>query len=228
MTFRPGPALTLATVAALAILIALGTWQARKIAPKAALIASIETGLAASPRALALGGVPRAYQRVTAAGHLMPAEPVRVFGTNLAGAPGYHLYLPFLPAGQPAIMLSLGWIPFDHRAPLDLPFDMPISLTGLWLPSATPGLLTPANDRAANVWHLADVAEMAIHFGLTEVQPMRLIADPWRAAALPLGGQVRIDIPNRHREYMLTWYGLAAALLAVYAAYGLARGRAVR
>jgi surfeit locus 1 family protein len=26
------------------------------------------------------------------------------------------------------------------------------------------------------------------------------------------------DIPNRHLEYALTWYGLAAALLGVYAA----------
>ena len=27
-----------------------------------------------------------------------------------------------------------------------------------------------------------------------------------------------LDIPNRHLEYALTWFGLAAALAAVYAA----------
>jgi surfeit locus 1 family protein len=26
----------------------------------------------------------------------------------------------------------------------------------------------------------------------------------------------RLDLPNRHLEYAVTWYGLAVALLAVY------------
>jgi len=34
---------------------------------------------------------------------------------------------------------------------------------------------------------------------------------------------VPADIPNRHLEYALTWYGLAAALAGVYAAMLLKR-----
>jgi surfeit locus 1 family protein len=34
------------------------------------------------------------------------------------------------------------------------------------------------------------------------------------------------EIPNRHLEYALTWFGLAAALLGVYAAVLFRKGRA--
>ena len=33
---------------------------------------------------------------------------------------------------------------------------------------------------------------------------------------LPVGGQTRLDIPNRHLQYALMWYGFAVALAAIY------------
>ena len=40
---------------------------------------------------------------------------------------------------------------------------------------------------------------------------------PARAAGrLPQGGVTRLDLPNRHLEYALTWYGLALTLIGVY------------
>ena len=41
---------------------------------------------------------------------------------------------------------------------------------------------------------------------------------------LPLAGHV--ELPNRHLEYALTWFGLAGALLAIYLAYAIPRLRA--
>ena len=35
---------------------------------------------------------------------------------------------------------------------------------------------------------------------------------------LAYAAPVPADIPNRHLEYAITWFGLAAALVAVYAA----------
>ena len=32
----------------------------------------------------------------------------------------------------------------------------------------------------------------------------------------PIGGQTRVNLPNRHLEYVVTWYGLALALVIVY------------
>jgi surfeit locus 1 family protein len=61
---------------------------------------------------------------------------------------------------------------------------------------------------------------MAKALNAAEPAPLFLMAETstnpgWKAldpAPLPL------HIPNRHLEYALTWYGLAAVLLGVYAA----------
>ena len=42
-------------------------------------------------------------------------------------------------------------------------------------------------------------------------------------SGLPRGGVTRLDLPNRHLEYALTWYGLALTLIGVFVAF--ARGR---
>jgi surfeit locus 1 family protein len=37
-----------------------------------------------------------------------------------------------------------------------------------------------------------------------------------------------VNLPNNHLGYAITWYGLAAALVAIYALYGLKRGKDTR
>ncbi|MGL4405986.1 MAG: SURF1 family cytochrome oxidase biogenesis protein, partial [Notoacmeibacter sp.] len=36
---------------------------------------------------------------------------------------------------------------------------------------------------------------------------------------LPIAGVTRVDLPNNHMQYLITWYGLAVALAAVLFAY---------
>ena len=36
----------------------------------------------------------------------------------------------------------------------------------------------------------------------------------------------RLELPNRHLEYALTWYGLGATLAGVYLAFAVSRLRA--
>ena len=54
---------------------------------------------------------------------------------------------------------------------------------------------------------------------------------PSPPGGLPKGGVTRLDLPNRHLEYALTWYGLALTLIGVYrglrAPAGLTRRRGV-
>ncbi|HEY8012888.1 MAG TPA: SURF1 family cytochrome oxidase biogenesis protein, partial [Dongiaceae bacterium] len=35
----------------------------------------------------------------------------------------------------------------------------------------------------------------------------------------PIGGQTRIDLPNDHLQYAITWFSLAGALLVIYFIY---------
>jgi surfeit locus 1 family protein len=38
---------------------------------------------------------------------------------------------------------------------------------------------------------------------------------------LPIANVTRIDLPNNHLQYLITWYGLALALAGVVGAYWL-------
>ena len=223
--FKPGWPLTIAMLFSLVILIGLGTWQARKIGPKTELINSIEAGLAAEPMQLPVhldDPQPVAYRRVHFDGDALNVEPVRVFGTNLSGRPGYYLYKPVVRDFGRAVLVNFGWVPMAHLEKVALPVG-PVSISGVLMLSATPGSFTPENEVEKGDWFTADVFEMSDHFGLgaKDFYHFRVFADHvGDAGALPLGGQVRVSIPNDHLEYMLTWYGLAAAMLGVFLLYG--------
>ncbi len=57
--------------------------------------------------------------------------------------------------------------------------------------------------------------------------PLVIEADvqPKPPGGLPRGGVTRVQLPNRHLEYALTWYGLAATLVGVYLAFVVNRLR---
>ena len=42
---------------------------------------------------------------------------------------------------------------------------------------------------------------------------------------VPIGGQTRLDIPNDHLQYAITWFLIALALAGVYLAYHWENGR---
>lgn len=229
--FKPGRALTICTLLGLIILIGLGTWQARKVGPKTELMARIEAGLSAKPMALPVhldDPSQLDYHRVTFTGEVLERAPVKLFATNHAGKSGYHLYLPVEKQHGMAVMVNFGWVPF-HQDPLpELPVGEVVTITGVLRTSGTPGMMTPANDPAGGVWYTADVHEMARHWGLRtkEYYHFRVFSDHRGAdGTLPQGGQVRVDIPNNHLQYALTWFGLAMTLVGVYIAFGFKRGR---
>ncbi|NVJ96779.1 MAG: SURF1 family protein [Alphaproteobacteria bacterium] len=229
--FKPGLALTICTLLGLTVLIGLGTWQARKIGPKTDLLARIEAGLSAQPIALPVhldDPSVLEFHRVTFKGQVLDRKPIKLFATNLSGKSGYHLYLPVLRQHGMTVMVNFGWVPF-HQDPLpDLPVGQEVTITGVLRTSGTPGSMTPPNVPADNQWFTADVHEMAAHWGLRtkEYYHFRVFSDQRGAAdALPQGGQVRVDIPNDHLQYAITWFGLAMTLLGVYIAFGFKRGR---
>ena len=216
------------TLIAFVILVSLGTWQAQKIGLKTELLETIEAGLSSEPMTLPVHlDDPQAvlYRRVTFDGTVAPGEPIKVFGTNLKGKPGYSLYKPVMRVHGRAVLVNFGWVPVELKELPALPTG-DVSISGVLMASATAGSFSPANKPESGNWFTANVHEMAAFYGLRtkEYYHFRIFADHAGArGTLLLGGQVRVDVPNDHLEYMLTWYGLAAGLLCVFAAYSFKR-----
>jgi len=83
----------------------------------------------------------------------------------------------------------------------------------------------PDNKPERNVWLTVDVATMRRTSGLPDAPDLK--ADQWFVAAdaaanpggFPIGGQTRVNLPNDHLQYSITWFLLSLTLVGVYVAY---------
>ena len=53
-------------------------------------------------------------------------------------------------------------------------------------------------------------------------------ADATGTGMLPLGGATNLNLPNRHLEYAITWFALAATLCVIYGLFVFRRLKAGR
>ena len=60
--------------------------------------------------------------------------------------------------------------------------------------------------------------------GLRRLAPFYVEADATpNPGGWPKGGQTRLDIPNNHLQYAMTWFGIAATLVGVFTAFAWKR-----
>ncbi|MDQ2093752.1 SURF1 family protein [Rhodalgimonas zhirmunskyi] len=199
----------------LAVLLSLGNWQVRRLAEKEAYLAQIEAMIGSAPVAIPDAPDPESdrFRAVEARGRLSGPEVHVLVSTRDFGA-GYRVIQGFETGGH-KILLDRGFIRLTDKDRLREPGE--IDVTGnLYWPDEIDDF-TPENDLKANIWYARDVGPLAAHLG---TEPVMLIAretvpnDP-SIAPLPVD---TASIPNRHMEYLLTWYGLAATwvLMTLY------------
>jgi surfeit locus 1 family protein len=234
------PALLTAFAAlAFAILIALGFWQLARKGEKEALIAAVQArahGPAeALPAPAAWPGLDLArldYRRVRLDGRFRPDREAHVYGIandprTRAAQPGWFVYAPFELVGGGVVLVNRGFVPVDRKDPRarpEPPLGAAVVIEGLVRTPEERGLFRPADDPAANVLHTRDPAALARALGVAAA-PFTVDQATPNPAELPRAGLTRLVFPNRHLEYALTWFGLAATLVGVWGAYVFGRRR---
>ncbi len=218
-----------AFLVALAILLSLGTWQARRLVWKEALIAEIEARRHAAPTplveidAMALQGGDVDYRTTTATG-LFQHDKERHFFATHDGQSGFYVYTPLQLDDGRFLFVNRGFVPYERKEPgTRLAGQIaagPVTVNGLArakLPEK-PSSLVPDNDPAKNIFYWKDLDAMAATVDLPadKVLPFFVDADATpNPGGLPIGAVTQVDLPNNHLQYAVTWYGLAAALTAV-------------
>ncbi|MHA1157788.1 MAG: SURF1 family protein [Alphaproteobacteria bacterium] len=247
---------SLAYLVALVILLSFGTWQVQRLAWKTDLIARVEARVDAPPIplpplaerrgiAFAAANEYRAYS-VTGRFHVADAtQPdFRHFYTYTLlneprgplGGQGYWVMDLFEPDGGGAIYVNRGFVPRTARGRETLPPAGSVTLSGLLRRSSAGNAFTPPCEPAAFTCYVNDLprvaalAALAALAGVAEVAPfyvdMRAALTP--ASGMPQAGETRVSFPNNHLQYVVTWYGLAAALTGVFAVFMGGRWRANR
>jgi surfeit locus 1 family protein len=223
--------LTALMLAALGVLLGLGIWQLQRLHWKQGVIAQIEARTKGAPitleeaEALAREGRDPSYYRVSVEGRFHHSKERYLYAVS-DGRVGWHVITPLETADGEMVLVDRGFVPAELRDPSSRTpgqVENVVTVTGIVRAPERPGLFTPDNEPAANRWFWRDLHAMArsmFQQRLIEVAPFFLEAEASPVpGGWPEGGQTRLDIPNNHLQYAITWFLLAAALLIVYGLY---------
>lgn len=220
--------LTVLTLAAFALLIGLGVWQLQRLHWKQGLIAEIETRTKGEPislgqaTALVRAGQDPSYYRVKVEGRFDHAKELYLYAVTEGGA-GWHVITPLTTETGEVVLIDRGFVPNELRNPASRAAGQLgglVTETGLVRVPETQGTFVPDNEVGANRWFWRDLPAMARSIGAAEVVPFYLEAEQSEVpGGWPAGGQTRVELPNNHLQYAITWFLMAAALLIIYGVY---------
>jgi len=160
---------------------------------------------------------------VAVTGTLRP-DLAALYGAEVRDVPtgevlGGQLILPLLRRDAPPVLVDLGWVPGDRRAPPDLPKGE-TTIAGYVRSADHPHWFSATDDPKARLFYTLDPQAIGAALGLPRVAPFTLVAmgrtpargwpDPAHALPRP---------PNNHLQYALTWYGLAGVLVVMFGSY---------
>jgi len=214
-----------------AALIALGTWQVKRLSWKLDLIARVDARVHAAPVSApgpaewpAIDAAGYEYKHVRATGTFLNDKETQVYASTELG-PGYWVLTPLREADGTIVIINRGFVPTDKRNPDTRPageLTTETTVTGLLRINEPKGTLLRSNVPAEERWYSRDVTAIAEARGLKNAAPHFIDADDTKNPGdLPVGGLTQIVFPNNHLVYAITWYGLAVMTsgLAAYLVY---------
>jgi len=205
----------LSTLAMLAVLIGLGTWQVQRLHWKQGLLADIDRAEAAP--AIELGATPLAFTKVRATGRFRPnlTATYGAEGRDLLTGPtmGADVLAILDRDNAPSLLVDRGWAPTGAQPTP----QGEVTVEGYIRLPDPGGLFTPAPDPQGHRFYALDPAPIGQTLGVTNLAPYTLMAmgdastpDPVRRLPRP---------PNDHLGYAITWYSLAAILAVIFGLY---------
>ena len=233
---RPALWPTLISLPIFVLSLGLGIWQMERREWKRDILDRIAVNQAAPPVTLAelLRGDPlhHEYGRVKVAGTFLHDREFYLAARNLKNTVGLQVVTPLRTDDGLIVLFDRGWVPQEKKDPAkraegQLPGR--VELVGVVRRAQEQRQFAPDNVPDRNVWFHVDVPLMRSMAGGKsdpKLDSFFLEADATaNPGGSPIGGQTRLDIPNDHLQYAITWFGIALAMVAVYLAYHWENGR---
>jgi surfeit locus 1 family protein len=216
------------TVPAVLILVALGVWQVQRLHWKEGLIAQRDAAMTAPSIA-----PPRSFdearglefRHIAAEGVFRNDKERYLAASSDSGEPGYQVLTPLVMSDGRMMFVNRGFVPSELKDPAKRAagaLDGKRRVVGLLrLPPPTkPSFFLPDNRPDLNLWFWVDLPEMAKTAGVADPVLFYVDADKTsNPGGWPKGGITRLDLPNDHLQYAITWFSLAVALIVIYVLY---------
>ncbi len=228
---------TIATIIVFAILCSLGTWQWRRMEWKEALIAQVDSRLKDVPiPAPGPADWPKLdlaaadYTPVTVSGTLLNDKEAHFYSALMQprgpiGGVGWFVFTPLRTDEGWIVYVNRGFVPEAAKDASKRSEGQPegrVTVTGLLRRPEHPGMFQASPNLVTNQWFAREPARFADAAGLPadQVAPYSIDADATpNPGGLPQGGETLVTFSNNHLQYVVTWYGLAVALLGVFGVY---------
>jgi surfeit locus 1 family protein len=233
---RSNRAVIITTAVCVALLLALGTWQVFRLQWKQQLIEAREQSLTANPVTMAdiEAGIEHGYDvdflKVRMTGEYRHDATRYVYRPRGQRA-GVQVITPFIDRTGFVVLADRGFIDearLGSAEGLRLP-EGEITITGITRNRAGDrNLFSPDADRARNVWYWYDLP--AIAASLPEDVSAEVDGQPPITASVfvqvepgaepgeeksPEPEDLKVELPNNHLQYALTWYSLALVLMVM-------------
>jgi surfeit locus 1 family protein len=226
--FRPRLVPTLFTVPGLILLIGLGIWQVQRLHWKEGLIAQRDAAVAAAPAAppQTLAEARRLeFRHIVAEGAFQNDKELFLAASSDSGESGYQVVTPLVMTDGRTMFVNRGFIPLElkdrtKREAGELSGTLRVAGLMRVPPATKPSFFLPDNRPDLNLWFWVDLPAMARQDGISDPVPFYIDADKTpNPGGWPKGGVTRLDLPNNHLQYAITWFSLAVALAVIYVLY---------
>jgi surfeit locus 1 family protein len=241
---RRGPGVVVTTLLCLicvGILCGLGVWQLQRKVWKENLIAMMTARLDATPQPLS----PRAqwakltqaddeFRRVEFTAEVLPGQEALVYtpGSPLRSdvtGPGYWVFAPARLLGGSVVVVDRGFVPLDRKDVATRAAGEPkgtVNIVGVLRWPEERSIFTPREEENGNVWFVRDPAAMSARGHWDAQAPFYVDQEsPVPPGGWPKPGKLEVHLPDDHLQYAITWFGLAAGLIGVYAWWLVGRVR---
>ena len=213
--------LTVLAVVLLGVLLTLGVWQVQRMQWKEGLIAGAEAAADVPPLPLdeALKVENPEFRRVILTCRGLAAAPYVELQSIANSDAGVRLVSACAVEGGPSLLVDRGFVSAEvsARPPVNAADTMPIVITGVLRRAPAPSALTPPPGEGRFYGRDAEAMARALKVE-GAVSPFTVFAttstNPDWAALKPSAPPAAFS--NNHLGYALTWFGLAAALIAFY------------
>ena len=224
--FKPSVWLTIFALPSFLILIILGSWQVQRLSWKSDLISNYNNNFQQAPitvKELLKDRKNNKFRRTVIYGEYDHANEIQIIGKTYEGNAGFHIITPFILENNEIIYINRGWVPKKYADKKTRKFSLledKVRVVGLVRLPQKKGYFVPENEPENGFWFTIIPEELNRHLniiGEKEFYIDELNIDEKLKLPMPANGKVQV--PNNHLQYAITWYSLALGLLIVYFAW---------
>ncbi len=169
---------------------------------------------------------PLLFRRVRASGEFDAARQIYLDNQVMQGEAGYYVVTPLRLRDGALLLVNRGWIARGRTYPEPPPVEVPagrVEVSGLATLPPARFLELGSQSVTGNVWQNLTIDRYRA-IAKSPVVPVVLLADAPGAGLAAVHETPDAGV-ERHREYALTWFSLAATALVLWIALNVKRAR---